>query len=129
MPSSTAEPTAEKTVGGHRLRRRLAYTLVGLSLSSVLLLGLSFLLVETYLSHTMLGDLLEREMGYLVKADVVPGPGESQGETLRYYRPARGGSPRWTFTGAGCGAPLPSPTWPRSLSPQQRSSVASSSHA
>lgn len=89
MPSSTAE----RNTGGHRLRRRLASTLVGLSLSCVLLLGLGFLAVEGYLERTMLGDLLEREMRYLVNADVVPGPGELQGETLRYYRPARGGPP------------------------------------
>ncbi|MDP3856808.1 MAG: HAMP domain-containing sensor histidine kinase [Stagnimonas sp.] len=90
MPSSTASTSG---IGGHRLRRRLASTLLALSLGSVLLLGLGFLAVERYLEHTMLADLLEREMRYLVNADVVPGPGELQGETLRYYRPARGGPP------------------------------------
>ena len=104
MPSSTAEarpaPSGGRT-GGHRLRRRLATTLVALSLGSVLLLGLGFLAVEGYLERTLLADLLDREMQHLVNTDVVPGPGELQGATLRYYRPARGGPPppaaMWTL--------------------------------
>ncbi|ROH93073.1 sensor histidine kinase [Stagnimonas aquatica] len=79
--------------GGHRLRRRLASSLVSLSLLSALLLGLGFLAVERYIEHATLSDLLEREMRYFVRAGTAPEPSELQGETLRYYRPARGGAP------------------------------------
>jgi signal transduction histidine kinase len=79
--------------GGHRLRRRLASSLVSLSLLSVLLLGLCFLAVERYIEHSTLGELLEREMRYFVRAGVAPEASELQSETLRYYRPALGGAP------------------------------------
>ncbi|TAJ55012.1 MAG: HAMP domain-containing histidine kinase [Nevskiaceae bacterium] len=88
-----ASAATDKGTGGHRLRRRLASTLVSLSLLSALLLGLGFLVVERYIEHATLSDLLERELRSFVGAGTVPEPNEVLGEALRYYRPALGGAP------------------------------------
>ena len=78
--------------GGHRLRRRLATALVGLTAMSALILSLVFLGMERYVEEATLGTLLERERSYRVRANTVPAPGDMQGETLRFYRPALGGA-------------------------------------
>jgi len=86
-------------IGGHRLRRRLATTLVGLTAASALALSIVFLGMERYVEAASLGTLLEREMTYRVRANTVPAPGDMQGETLRFYRPALGGAvPPYTLT-------------------------------
>ena len=86
-------------IGGHRLRRRLASALVALTALSVLILSLVFLGLERYVEQATLGTLLEREMSYRVRANTVPAPGDMQGETLRFYRPALGGAvPPHTLT-------------------------------
>ncbi len=91
------KPTA--LVGGHRLRRRLAAVLVSLTLISALLLSVVFLGLERYVEQATLGTLLTREMSYRVRANTVPAPGDMQGETLRFYRPALGGAtPPHTLT-------------------------------
>ncbi len=78
--------------GGHRLRRRLATTLLGLTALAALLLSIVFLGMERYIERATLGTLLEREMAYRVRANTVPAPGDMQGETLRFYRPTLGGA-------------------------------------
>lgn len=78
--------------GGHRLRRRLATTLVGLTATSALLLSVVFLVMERTVEEATLGTLLQREMDYRIRANTVPAPGDMQGETLRFYRPALGGA-------------------------------------
>ncbi len=86
-------------MGGHRLRRRLATALVALTAISALILSLVFLGMERYIEKATLGTLLEREMSYRVRANTVPAPGDMQGETLRFYRPALGGAkPPHTLT-------------------------------
>lgn len=79
-------------IGGHRLRRRLATALVGLTTVSALLISIVFLGMERYVEQSTLGTLLQREMSYRVGANTVPAPGDLQGETLRFYRPALGGA-------------------------------------
>jgi len=87
------------SLGGHRLRRRLAATLVGLTAISALLLSVVFLVMERYVEKATLGTLLEREMSYRIRANTVPALGDMQGETLRFYRPALGGTqPPHTLT-------------------------------
>ncbi len=86
-------------IGGHRLRRRLASALVALTALSALILSAVFLGMERYVEQATLGTLLEREMSYRVRAHTVPAPGDMQGETLRFYRPALGGAvPPHTLT-------------------------------
>lgn len=86
-------------IGGHRLRRRLAAVLVSLTLISAVLLSVVFLGLERYVEQATLGTLLQREMSYRVRANTVPAPGDLQGETLRFYRPALGGAtPPHTLT-------------------------------
>lgn len=90
---------AAPRIGGHRLRRRLASALVALTALSALILSLVFLGMERYVEQATLGTLLEREMSYRIRANTVPSPGDMQGETLRYYRPALGGAmPPHTLT-------------------------------
>ncbi|MES2685130.1 MAG: HAMP domain-containing sensor histidine kinase [Pseudomonadota bacterium] len=90
---------AASRLGGHRLRRRLATALVALTALSALILSVVFLGMERYVEQATLGTLLEREMSYRVRANTVPAPGDMQGETLRFYRPALGGAvPPHTLT-------------------------------
>ena len=77
---------------GHRLRRRLATALLTLTGIGALLLSIVFLGMERYIERATLGTLLAREMDYRVQANTVPAPGDLQGETLRFYRPALGGA-------------------------------------
>ena len=81
----------EDSGGGHRLRRQLAAALVGLTLVCALLLSLGFWAVERTIEQTSLITLLDHEMTTLAQAGSVNGAIDLQGETLRYYRPARGG--------------------------------------
>lgn len=92
------------SVGGHRLRRRLATALVTLTAVSALILSLVFLFMERFVEQASLGTLLEREMTYRIRANTVPAPGDMQGETLRFYRPALGGAvPPHTLTDLSLG--------------------------
>ena len=77
---------------GHRLRRRLATALLALTAIAALLLSIVFLGMERYIERATLGTLLAREMDSRVQANTVPAPGDLQGETLRFYRPALGGA-------------------------------------
>ena len=87
------------TRGGHRLRRRLASALVALTGMSALILSLVFLGMERYVEQASIGTLLDREMSYRIRTNIVPSPSEMQGETLRFYRPALGGAvPPHTLT-------------------------------
>ena len=79
-------------IGGHRLRRRLATSLVSLAAVSALLLSVVFLLMERYVEEATLGTLLEGEMSFRIGTDTVHAIGDLQGETLRFYRPALGGA-------------------------------------
>lgn len=79
-------------IGGHRLRRRLASALIGLTGLSALLLCIVLLSMERYVEQATLSTLLEREMSHRVRANTVPALGDMQGETLRFYRPALGGA-------------------------------------
>ena len=64
-----------------------------------LILSIVFLGMERYVEKATLGALLEREMSYRIQANTVPAPGDMQGETLRFYRPALGGAvPPHTLT-------------------------------
>lgn len=65
---------------------------MGLTATSALLLSIVFLVMERAVEKATLGALLQREMDYRVRANTVPAPGDMQGETLRFYRPALGGA-------------------------------------
>jgi len=85
--------------GAHRLRRRLAATLLGLTAMSALVLSLVFLVMERYVEQATLRTLLEREMAQRIRTGAVPLESAMQGDTLRFYRPARGGAtPPYTLT-------------------------------